>query len=446
MQASSRNSRQHAASKVGDQRTPFQIDRDRLLYSTYFRRLSQVTQVASASEGSIFHNRLTHSLKVAQIARRLAEKLIQDTSSSNSNLDLINKCGGLDPDVVESAALAHDLGHPPFGHVAEKELDKLSKNAGLKDGFEGNAQTFRILTLLEANRPSYPGLDLTKATLNATFKYPWFRAMDEEPDSKKKKKFSAYHLDQEAFQFAREGTPDEQQTLEASVMEFADDVTYSIHDLEDFYLAGLIPLKDLINREENFNNFVAEWVNDLKDEELKKRISQPHQKEIFKTLIDLYNSEEYSDGSFAHIAHIKNRSSEMIQRYVHSVAIQEQYGEYGYLKRQEERELELKFFQRIVWKYVIYNPRLATQQHGQKKIIKTLFDFYKSAVESKQLYVLPVRFSKNVHLANQIESGETNQQVRIAVDIVASFSENEAVLMFRRLTGIEQGSVMDYVN
>ncbi|MBD1882133.1 HD domain-containing protein, partial [Coleofasciculus sp. FACHB-T130] len=125
MQASSRESRQHADNKAGDQRTPFQIDRDRLLYSTYFRRLSQVTQVASASEGSIFHNRLTHSLKVAQIARRLAEKLIQDTSS---NPGLRDKCGGLDPDVVESAALAHDLGHPPFGHVAEKELDKLSKD------------------------------------------------------------------------------------------------------------------------------------------------------------------------------------------------------------------------------------------------------------------------------------------------------------------------------
>ncbi|MBD1879067.1 HD domain-containing protein, partial [Coleofasciculus sp. FACHB-T130] len=126
MQASSRNSRQHAGSKADDQRTPFQIDRDRLLYSTYFRRLSQVTQVASASEGSIFHNRLTHSLKAAQIARRLAEKLIKDTS--NSNPGLIDQCGGLDPDVVESAALAHDLGHPPFGHVAEKELDKLSKD------------------------------------------------------------------------------------------------------------------------------------------------------------------------------------------------------------------------------------------------------------------------------------------------------------------------------
>ncbi|MHC5832685.1 MAG: HD domain-containing protein, partial [Nostoc sp.] len=96
-----------------------------------------------------------HSLKVAQVARRLAERL-KELNNSNSNL--IDKSGGLDPDVVEAAAIAHDLGHPPFGHIAEKELDQLARSHGLSDGFEGNAQTFRILTLLEPHRTEYPGL------------------------------------------------------------------------------------------------------------------------------------------------------------------------------------------------------------------------------------------------------------------------------------------------
>ncbi len=167
---------------------PFQIDRDRILYSMAFRRLAGVTQVVSPGEGEIFHNRLTHSLKVAQIARRLAEKFASERP------DVVADWGGLDADVTEAAGLAHDLGHPPFGHIAEEELQSLvsqainsSKAPGASpvEGYEGNAQSFRILTELSLRRPESMldpdpaspgkeyGLDLTRATLNATLKYPW---------------------------------------------------------------------------------------------------------------------------------------------------------------------------------------------------------------------------------------------------------------------------------
>jgi len=105
-------------------------------YSSAFARLAEVTQVVSADRGYVFHNRLTHSLKVAQLARRISEKLRSTQKQEADDLQ------APDPDVAEAAALAHDLGHPPFGHIAEKELDKLAKKAGLKDGFEGNAQSF----------------------------------------------------------------------------------------------------------------------------------------------------------------------------------------------------------------------------------------------------------------------------------------------------------------
>jgi dGTPase len=123
-------------------RSPAQVDRDRVHYSTAFARLAEVTQVVSADRGYVFHNRLTHSLKVAQIARRLAEKLLRDQSA------LAERLGGLCPDAAEAAALAHDIGHPPFGHLAEKALNDLCRDHDLIDGYEGNAQSFRIVTTL----------------------------------------------------------------------------------------------------------------------------------------------------------------------------------------------------------------------------------------------------------------------------------------------------------
>ena len=444
-----REIRQYNSGKQGDQRRAFQIDRDRLIYSAYFRRLAQVTQVVSASEGNVFHNRLTHSLKVAQVARRLAERL-QELNNSNSNL--IDKYGGLDPDVVEAAAIAHDLGHPPFGHIAEKELDQLARSHGLSDGFEGNAQTFRILTLLEPHRPQYPGLDLTRATLNATLKYPWFCERDNGNTQSKKrsKKYSIYDQDRKAFEFVREvsvtGLQNSQQSLEASIMDFADDITYSVHDLEDFYFAGLIPLEIIINNEDEFEKFLDNWIQTISDNKLKEQINESEQKISLKNLLIYSNKKGYNTGSIEQIAYIKSVSSNLIQNYIQSVSLKEDYGEHGYLERPRKIEIELNFLQRIVWKYVLLNPRLATQQYGQRKIIKTLFDVYKEAVETNQVNLIPAHFLQNGSLERLLTTGDQkNQKVRIAVDIVASFSEMEAILMFRRFTGIDHGSVMDYI-
>jgi dGTPase len=132
-----RDKREHDLDKPPDTRSEAQRDRDRILYAAAFRRLADVTQVVSASEGPVFHNRLTHSLEVAQFGRRLAEKLVKD------NYLAAEAVGGIDPDVVEAACLAHDIGHPPFGHVAEQELEELVTKAGVRSGFEGNAQSFR---------------------------------------------------------------------------------------------------------------------------------------------------------------------------------------------------------------------------------------------------------------------------------------------------------------
>jgi len=184
--AGARDKRFHEKDSAPDQRTPGQRDRDRVLYTSALRRLAGITQVVSPTEGVLFHNRLTHTLEVAQIGRRLAEHFAKDS-------DLVAAVGGLDPERVEAAALAHDLGHPPFGHTAEVELDRLVTDSGVLDGYEGNAQAFRIVTRLAVRNERFPGLNLTRATLNAILKYPWTR----QAGGAKNRKWGVYRNEQE---------------------------------------------------------------------------------------------------------------------------------------------------------------------------------------------------------------------------------------------------------
>ncbi|MCT2583309.1 deoxyguanosinetriphosphate triphosphohydrolase family protein [Actinophytocola gossypii] len=239
--------------------SPFRADRDRVVASPFFARLGGVTQVVSASGSGLLHNRLTHSLKVAQVARAIAERI----TGAPDLAELIDQLGGCDPDVVEAAGLAHDLGHPPFGHLGEQVLDRLARHRfGLPDGFEGNAQSVRIVTTTDTGGPSAVGLDLTAAVRAAMLKYPWTRLTHPDPHPRHladpprgasepagekgtgSSKFSVYVTELDDFAQAREPFADRlapwQQTVEASVMDTADDIAYAIHDLEDFHRIGVL--------------------------------------------------------------------------------------------------------------------------------------------------------------------------------------------------------------
>jgi dGTPase len=276
-------------------RTPFERDRARVVHAAASRRLAAKTQVMGPQADDFVRNRLTHSLEVAQVARDLSRAL------------------GSQPDIAETAALAHDLGHPPFGHNGERVLAELGEACG---GFEGNAQTLRLLTRLEAKTEG-AGLNLTRATLDACTKYPWPRAAAEEPHGVHADgsprfvlKFGVYDDDRPVFDWMRRGANGTRQCLEAQVMDLADDVAYSVHDVEDGVVAGRVELTAI--DEAAVWQTVRDWYLPTATDDV-----------LDKTLAGLRTVGSWPatayDGSRRSLAALKNLTSDLIGRFCGAV-------------------------------------------------------------------------------------------------------------------------------
>ena len=284
-------------------RSDFERDRARVLHSAALRRLAAKTQVVRAASADFPRTRLTHSLECAQIGRELGQEI------------------GCDPDLVDAACLAHDIGHSPFGHNGEAALNELAAGIG---GFEGNAQTLRLLTRLEPKTEG-AGLNLTRATLDATLKYPWFGepgtssaspgghsappGTPRTPWPGTPRKFGAYAEDAEVFAWIRQGAPDRRPCLEAQVMDWADDVAYSVHDMEDGFHAGLITFKNLkspTERAEVSRTAIAYCPGGVTESELT---------ELLEALLALDIWPASYDGGPATVAALKNLTSELIGRF-----------------------------------------------------------------------------------------------------------------------------------
>ncbi len=281
-------------------RSPFERDRARVLHSAGLRRLAAKTQVHVPGYDDFVRNRLTHTLEVAQIGRELGKAL------------------GCDPDIVETACLAHDLGHPPFGHNGEAALAALAVGIG---GFEGNAQTLRLLTRLEAKTEG-AGLNLTRASLDAATKYPHPRQPAASADPAIPPKFGVYDDDWDVFAWMRQGVEGRRRCIEAQIMDFADDVAYSVHDLEDGVQSGAVVLSRLPAASERAAvlALTADWyLPDSDPTELASALGR---------LLEHPSWPRGHDGTRPALAALKNMTSQLIGRFCAAaqVATRSAYG------------------------------------------------------------------------------------------------------------------------
>ena len=435
-----RESRFYDKDRKEDQRNPFQRDRDRILYTSEFRRLGWVTQVVSSHEGEPFHNRLTHTLEVAQIGRRLAEKFLCEQR------DKAVKLGGIDPEVVEAAALAHDLGHPPFGHNGEKQLHACMMGKDIPDGFEGNAQSFRIVTKLAIRHSQFGGLNLTRATLNAILKYPWLWK-DRPPGYPEK--WSAYAAEEEIFSWVRQKGPhDGVKCAEAEIMDLADDIAYAVHDVEDFYKAGFIPLERITRDEDEAERVAAAISSRLLNDGNPGQYEPDECKLILQKALNRYQITESYSGTRDQRAKLRSMTSDLIGRYVGACKLFESDSTCRRLAgiESEHIERELSIFKQLLWHYVIDGASLATQQYGQRRIIRELFDIFFSQLESGKLDIFPEGCRDELKkLSGNGQVSVTAEQTRIVADLIAGMTEQQAVFMHHRLTGVSLGSVMNSI-
>ncbi len=387
----------------GSGRGPFVRDRARVLHSFALRRLAAKTQVVAVGSGDFPRTRLTHSLECAQIGREMGDAL------------------GCDPDLVDAACLAHDLGHPPFGHNGETALAELAVNCG---GFEGNAQSLRLITRLEAKVPG-AGLNLTRATLDATLKYPWLGPGE---DASASGKYGAYGDDADAFAWIRAGAPVERPCLEAQVMDWADDIAYSVHDLEDGLHAGLVTLEVLRDGEERAA--VAQLT--MKSYCPAGYTTDAELADVFSALLNLDCWPADFDGSLRALAAVKNLTSELIGRFCGAAQRATRPAGSPPVRRYEadlivprQQRLECALLKGVTAHYVMSRSGVAEAQAREREIIAELADRIAAGAPATLDAVFRPEFES---------APDDRARLRVVIDQVASLTDTSALAWHQRLT------------
>ncbi|MEJ3653621.1 dNTP triphosphohydrolase [Actinomycetes bacterium KLBMP 9759] len=452
--------------------SPFRVDRDRVAASPFFARLAGVTQVVSpAGSGLLVHNRLTHSLQVAQVARAIAERLAGDPD--------LERLGGLDTDVVEAAALAHDLGHPPFGHLGEQVLDRLARERGLADGFEGNAQTFRIITTIDLHGPGGTGLDLTAAVRAAVLKYPWARFGFPQPHPSTaavpprgagllpgapeagSSKFSCYSTELDDLTDSRAAFPEIepwQQTVEAAVMDTADDIAYAIHDLEDFHRVGVLQQAGVAAELNGWRRARPESGPGSDLERLRQRMRRKDawafDDDAFAAAVDRVRAELADgllavsfDGSMAAERAVAEFSARWTSRLVGGVRVlADPPVRSGHVALDVAQWHEVAVLKFVHQRFVLLRADLASHQRGQATVLTglvgALHDWLAEAGDGPRL---PPRLHDLVELArgelaalaspDRLADVDAMARTRAVVDYVASLTDGQAVALLDVLVG-----------
>ena len=406
-----------------DHRTPFQIDRDRVLFSSAFRQLQSKTQVFQSGEYDFYRTRLTHTIEVARISRSIAEYINQ--TSERLRPDFF-----IDPDLVEAVGLAHDLGHPPFGHIGERKLNELMAPHG---GFEGNAQTLRILTRLIYTRQDRPsGMKPTRAFLDGVLKY---KALHHEcrsalgPETGWPDNHFLYddQADLRAFVFPDldlDGASPEDlnamKSIECQIMDWADDTAYSLHDIVDGIKARFISPDSL--------RAWSEEQDDLSSYQI-------------QTLEDLV--EEIRSGGY------EPRTSLWIGQFIQACRIVPADGPLAAATNRHRFQLEVdakvreicSLHKRIAFDLIFKSPPLQQIEFKGGYLLTRLFRAYTEHLldqHPKPLRLLPDPINKWVN-----EEADPDQKRRLLCDYLSSLTDGQAIRAYNRLYAPEFGSLMD---
>ena len=381
-------------------RTEFARDRARIIHSFALRRLAAKTQIAVPWATDFPRTRLSHSLECAQVGRELGAAL------------------GADPDLMEGACLAHDIGHPPFGHNGEEALNEVAQECG---GFEGNAQSFRLLVRLEAKTVDENGislgLNLTRASLDSATKYPW-------PRTAGVTKFGVYDDDQTIFNWVRKGAPEGAQSFEAQIMDWSDDVAYSVHDLEDALVSGQVKLHDL-------KNDVIE-IYKLASTQYMSGITLDESQEALVNLQQLSCWPKEYDGSHRALARLKDLASQLVGRFALAAEreTRDRYGD-GNLTRYNAnlvvpraQHVEVALLKSIAWFYIINAEHSVKRYDNEQILIKELV--------AKVLANAPETL-ESFFLQDWQRATTDQQRLRVVIDQVASLTDPGARALHARL-------------
>lgn len=407
-----------------DRRSPFSHDRARILHSGALRRLADKTQVVGPQQGDVPRTRLTHSLEVAQISGGIA-----------SGLDV-------NADLAELAGLAHDIGHPPYGHNGEHALNDLAADCG---GFEGNAQTLRILTRLEpkvlSDEGTSVGLNLSRAALDAVCKYPWTRRPG-------MRKFGAYADDADTLAWIRDGAPTDHKCLEAQIMDWSDDIAYSVHDVEDGILAGRIDLRVLGDDSEAAALATdAHTTFGLSADRVAAAAARlwelPHVREVANTCVSnsgtVVGSGNYF-GSRSNLVALKQLTSELVGRFVNSTIATTrahyagELGRYrGDLAIPHDIEAEVGLLKTVAVRYVMHN---VDHLKAQERQYDRFFRVASWLLQTGEGGLDPVLWDD---WKAACAAGDDARRMRIVVDQIASYTETRLERVDKAAAGLQAG-------
>jgi dGTPase len=438
--------RRHFAYDEDDLRARFERDHDRLIHAPALRRLQGKTQVVTPGEADFFRTRLTHSLEVAQVARHLAQRL------------------GANRDLCEASALLHDLGHPPFAHIGEltlnDALDHLANQWSLDPvadvgGFNGNAQSFRLAVKSLSHKPTFSGLDLTRAVLDGAIKYPWQR--NQERAQKSDKRWCFFPTESEDAEWVREVVPPERrltQSLEAQIVEWADDIAYSIHDVEDWYRAGFMPLELIVQSDEARYELAHRIGPTIADDNFDGVAAEEEVKNFFKGPAFLGIKRGY-DGSSDAKEGLRTMRSALFDEFIDNAELDNPEElptrHNNDLRISPLTRLRSRILKQLLYEYVLSHPRMATYEVGQARVIRELVRSFTDALDfattksnfgpNAQLDIFPA----DMRVALSAAQSAPAELLRLVADQVAGMTDGYAIRLHARLTGVGIGSFNEFV-